>query len=469
MRENHSFVGNVASMVRDRMSRAFPWLYGGSAKHDFRRDYGWHETLCFRHFYEMYSRSGIAAAGVDKTIAKTWQTMPALWESEKPAESPAEKAIGEHFAKRRIWRALMEADRRSMVGEYAGAIILLKDGLTLDQPVTSVPSGVQSLAGIIPAWQGQLTVAEWDNDQTSDTYGEPIVFQYDEMAVGGSASTVRAGVRIHRDRMLIWSDDGTINCRSALEPGFDDLTDAMKIKGAGGEGFWKSSRGAPIITAPKGLSPQDVQRGMGAATPGDVIDKLNEQVDDFQSGFDKALMLGGFGVEPLTIALPQPKEFWEPCVQSFAASLSIPFKVLIGNVTGERASTEDANEWARTNMSRRDNRVLPILRDLVDRLIAWGVLDRKSWAIGWDSLLEDSPDDKLGRAEKMANINSTLGSEPAFLPDEIREAAGFAPSDEVEGFDEWQRERAAQRQQQAEDGPTQNIPPGDNHERSESH
>lgn len=449
-----SFVSNARSIIRDRLARAFPSAFGFSLKHDFSKDYGWPEQLTFDHFYGIYTRSGLAAAGVDKTIAKTWQTMPTLWESEKPAESKAEAEIRQHFTRKKIWRALMDCDRRSMVGCYAGAIILVRDGKKLDQPVDRVAKGIENLVGIIPAWEGQLTVVEWDNVEGSDTYGDPVFFQFDEQAVGDPSAVGKSQIRIHRDRVLIWSDDGTVNGSSALEPGFNDLIDAAKIKGAGGEGFWKSARGAPIIEAPKGVSPADVQRGMNAATPADVIDKLNATVDDFQSGFDKALMLGSFSVSPLTITLPQPKEFWELAAQGFAASISIPVKVLIGNVTGERASTEDANEWAQTNMSRRENRVLPILYDLIERLVIWGILDRRDWTVGWDSLLEASPDDKLDRAAKMATINQSSGTELAFLPDEIREAAGYKTSDEVEGFAEYLEQRRAD----AEDAPTQTIP-----------
>ncbi|SMC97030.1 phage portal protein [Novosphingobium sp. B1] len=456
MAAHSSIISNVSSVVRSRLQRAFPWAYGANSKHDYAADYGWPEELDFRHFHRMYSRSGLAAAAVDKTVAKTWQTMPALWESDEPTESEMEQTIRKHFARRKIWRALMDADRRSMVGCYAGAIILLRDGQKLDQPVGALAKGVQSVVGIIPAWEGQLTVVEWDTLETSDTYGEPLYFQFDEQAVCGNQATGKGQVRIHRDRVLIWSDDGTVNCRSALEPGFNDLTDAEKIKGAGGEGFWKSARGAPIIEAPKGVSAQDVQRGLNAATPAEVIDKLNEQVDDFQSGFDKMLMLGGFSVNPLTISLPQPKEFWEPCVQSFAASMSIPVKVLIGNVTGERASTEDAREWAQTNMSRRENRVLPILHEFVDRLVRWGVLEKRDWVVGWADLTESSPSEKMDLATKMATINSTLGNEPAFLPDEIRETAGFKSADDVEGFAEY----LAEREGRAEDAMTEADPSG---------
>lgn len=453
-----SLIGNVSSAVRSRLERLFPFAFANT-KHDYAKDYGWPDLLTFNHFHRMYCRSGIAASAIDKTIGKTWSTMPTLWESEKPAASPDEQTIAKHFAKRKVWRALMDADRRSLVGAYAGAIIMLRDGKKLDEPVDRVPGGVVGLAGIVAAWEGQLSVVEWDTARDSDTFGEPLIYRYDEQAVGDPANVSKQQLRIHRDRVLIFSDDGTLNCRSALEPGFNDLTDAEKIKGAGGEGFWKSARAAPVVEMPVGMTMDSLMTGMGAKTPDEARDKLNDKVDEFQAGFDKFLMLGGMTAKPMQIQLPQPKQFWEPCVQSFAASMSIPFKVLVGNVTGERASTEDAREWAETCMSRRENRVLPILHDLIDRLVAWGVLPNKPWVVGWASLLEASPDDMLGRAKIMADINTSAGSEPAFLVDEIREAAGFKPSDEVDGFAEALDDIRQRRRDQAEDAPTVSMPP----------
>ncbi|WP_311271052.1 anti-CBASS protein Acb1 family protein [Sphingobium sp. WCS2017Hpa-17] len=453
-----SFVANAYSHRRARASRLAAWGYSPNTKHDYRDDYGWPETLTFDDFYRMYSRSGLAKAAIDKTVDKTWETMPALWESEKPGDTADEKAIAKHFAKRKIWRSLMDTDRRSMVGAYAGAIILLRDGQKLDQPVTALRKGIETLAGIIPAWEGQLDVAEWDITEGSDTYGEPLFFHFNEQAVGDAKNTKLNQTRIHRDRVIIWSDDGTVNCSSALEAGFNDVSDAEKIKGAGGEGFWKSARGAPVVESKEGVTLEDMMRGMGAASADEVRDKLNEKADDFNAGFDKFLMMGGFTVKPLSIALPQPKEFWEPCVQSFAASLSMPFKELIGNITGERASTEDAAGWARTCMGRRENRVMPLIQELVDRLVRWTILPAKDWVVGWTSLLEASPDDKLDRASKMSAINAQSGDEPVFLPDEIRDEAGFKSADEIEGWDEFMREREERKRQEAEDAQTETIP-----------
>lgn len=240
--------------------------------------------------------------------------------------------------------------------------------------------------------------------------------------------------------------------------------DLDKIKGSGGEGFYKSARGTLIIEAPAGVSGMDIQKMTGSASPEEAKKQLDEKVDDLASGFDKAAMFGGFTAKPLTVTIPQPKEFVEASLQSIAASVQMPVKVLIGNVTGERASTEDAKEWARTCMSRRVNLAIPQIRGLVRRLVAWGALPDKPWEVGWTSLLDATPDEQLDRAVKMASINSQAkaSGELVFLPDEVRETAGFAPSDEVEGWDEFMAEQEERARQAAEDGPAQNIPSGDN-------
>lgn len=439
-------------------SKRFKWLsdlwagtFGGNTKHDYYHDYGWPTCLDFDNFYRAYTRSSLAAAGVNKTIEKTWETLPALWETEKPAESKLEEDIRRHFDKVGIWRALMNVDRRSMVGRYAGAILVLRDGKPMHEPVNRVRGNIEGLAGVIPGWEGQLEVAEWDEVMTSDRYGEPTYYQFNQSAVGDPQGGGRNTIRIHHDRVIIFSEDGTVNARSALEAGYNDIIDAEKVKGAGGEGFWKSSRGTPVIQAPTGVTPQDVMRGMAASSGAELQEKLNEQVDSVARGFDKAYMMGGFGVSTLAITLPQPKEFWEIPAMQFAASLSIPFKVLIGNVTGERASTEDGAEWNQTCMSRRDNRVKPQIHELIGRLVRWGVLPERDWTIGWDDLAEATATDKIERAHKMAEINAKSLNEPVFLPDEIREAGGFAPSQEIEGWDEFMAERMAEMEGRAED------------------
>ncbi len=441
-----AFLANASSVVRDRLARAFPLAY--TTKHDHRRDFGWPENIQFGQYHSMYCRNSLANAAVDKTIAKCWETLPALWEQEdSPAETTLEIAIAKHFSDKGIWRAFMQTDRRSMVGAYAGALILVRDGKKLNEPVDRAPLGITSIAGVIPIWEGQLRVSMWDSDPMSETYAKPLLFEFTEAEFGNTDGKPQTPMTIHASRILIWSEDGTVDGRSDLEPGFNDLIDAEKVRGAGGEGFWKTSRGAPVIEVNKEISPEDIKRMLGS----DGIQKLDEKVDNFNSGFDKMLLLGGMTATPLTITLPQPEEFWTIAVQGFAASMQIPFKVLVGNITGERASTEDEKGWARACMSRRMNVCIPMLQEFVRRMVAWGILPPKEWAIGWASLLDATPDEMLERAIKMAEIDAKRPDERVFLPDEIREMAGFAPSEDVDGWDEFIADRDAVRDEAAED------------------
>lgn len=401
-------------------------------KHNHYKDFGWPEHLTFNEFYRMYRRNSIAQAAIEKTIAKTWETFPALWESEKPADSKAEKDVAEHFNERGIWRALMTADKRSMIGAYGAAILVIADGKQMSEPVERGSLGIDALVEVIPVWEVQLTAGPLITDPKSADYGKPTNYSFTEAALTKSGQG--RAVTVHPDRIIIWSEDGSLNGESSLESGYNDLLDMEKVKGAGGEGFWKTSRGAPIIEAPEGLKKSDIAKSLGT-TEANLIDKVNEQLDNFQSGFDKGLMLGGMTAKPMTINLPNPDPFFNIPLQCFAASFNMPIRILVGNQTGERASTEDAREWAKVNMGRRVNLVLPALREIVKRLKEFGILSDANWQIGWDDLTDATAAERMDRASKMSEINSRTfsGDEPAFFPDEIREAAGYKTLAEVAG------------------------------------
>jgi len=265
------------------------------------------------------------------------------------------------------------------------------------------------------------------------------MFSFNEAAVPSANQTgAQRQFEVHPDRVIIWSADGTIHARSALEPGYNDLMDADKIKGAGGEGFWKNAKAAPVFEVDKEARLSDMARTMGVAES-EITDAMNEQVDDWQRGFDKLLMLQGMTAKTLNIAMPSPEHFFAAPVQSFAASMMIPQKILIGNQTGERASMEDQEDWARVNMSRRRGICYPLIRDMIRRFEAVGILPDRDWRIKWDDLTDSSPADKMDRAVKMSEINGRALTDPLgggreiFTADEIREAVGMQPLDQIDG------------------------------------
>tara|TARA_R110000851_G_C13102466_1_gene568895 strand:- start:27080 stop:28480 length:1401 start_codon:yes stop_codon:yes gene_type:complete len=427
-----SNVVRLANAAQRTLGSMFPGFFP-TAKHDHYRDFGFPADLSFQQLYAMYLRNGIAHAGVSKTIGKTWQDQPFLLEKERDGsegadtdETTIEAEIRKRFAKLRLWQHLAEADGRSLVGKYAGVILRLGDNQTFDKPAAFVPGGLDGLVELIPAWEGQLTVAEWDQDQLSETYGQPKMFAFNEANVATGLANHRA-FNIHPSRVIIWSKDGTVHGRSALEPGFNDLMTMEKISGAGGEGFWKNAKSAPVFEVDKDAKIAEMAKAMGVAQA-DLADAMNDQVEDWQKGFDQLLMIQGMQAKTLGITLPSPEHFFNIALQAFAASLSIPLKILVGSQTGERASTEDSDDWAQTNMARRANVVVPNIMMLVERLVGFRILPEKDWFLDWPDLTEASMGEKIDRAGKMADVNQKTGTtEWVFTPEEIRKTVGYEP------------------------------------------
>ncbi len=430
----------LANYAQRRLGSMFPGFPGVSPKHDHYKDFGYPERLTFEQLYRMYSRNGVAAAGVDKTVRKTWQNNPYLLEQERDGsqkgtakETATEKAIRQRFDELRIWTRLAEADRMSMVGAYAGVILRFADGLPFNRPVTKVPGGLMGLVEFIPAWQGQLTVSQWDTVETSETYGQPQMFQFSESAIGTTKQQPR-NIMIHPDRVIIWSKDGSVNGSSSLEPGYNSLVDMEKVRGAGGEGFWKNAKSAPVFEVDKEAKIDQMAKAMGVSIE-DLADKMNEQVADWNAGFDQLLMIMGMQAKTLNVTLPSPEHFYAVALQDFAASMNIPVKILVGMQTGERASQEDADEWAQTNMSRRANQTIPNIMLLINRLEQVGILDEHDWYLDWADLTEASMSEKIERANKMADTNQKMGDTIyVFTDDEIRAAVGYEPLQDADKY-----------------------------------
>lgn len=433
----------LANFISRRIETMFPGYFTG-VKHNHYDDFGFPKEVTFELLYSMYSRNSLAKAAVDKTTRKTWQDPP--WLLEKPRdgsegavkkETRLEKAIRQHFADIRFWTKLMEADRRSLVGRFSAVILRIADGKPTSEPLEYVSGGLEALVDVIPVWEGQLRVSQYDTDVSSMGYGEPLMFEYDEAATGSqisgaTATTLRSRkLTVHPSRVVIWSIDGTMDQDSALKAGYNDLLTIEKIVGAGGEGFWKNAKQAPVFEMDKEADIQKMAKAMGIPVE-KVADIMNEQVADWQKGFDEVLMVQGMTAKSLKVELPDPESFFMNALQSFTASFDIPLKVLVGTQTGERASTEDASQWNQTCNFRRKNTVIPNILRVVKVLVSCGILKvNPEWFVDWTDLTESTMLEKIDRAGKMAKVNKDFG-DIVFMPSEIRASVGYEPVDEAD-------------------------------------
>lgn len=412
------------------------------AKHDHYKDFGWPNPgmIQFQECYQMYCRNGIAAALVAVTTGKTWETHPFLLEKPRDGsegkatrETTLEAAIRKRFAKIRGWQSLMEADRRSQVGCYAGVILRLADGLNWDQPVGAVKDGFNGLVEIIPAWEGQLRVSQWVTDPASEDYGKPQMWQFEEQAIGEVQSGAGRSLMIHPDRVVVWSEDGTVHNRPGLEVVFNACMTAEKVSGAGGEGFYKNARNNPVISANEGARLDQMAKAYGM-TLEQLNEAMSQQVAKFNRGFDYGLFLQGMEAKALGITLPSPEHFHDIAVQEVCAAKRVPKKVLVGSQTGERASTEDAREWGQTINSRRTNETIPNIMAVVDRLVQFGMLPENDYTVAWTDLTEASISEKIDRVTKMAEANAKLATQGEFYftPEEVRAVIDLEPLSEEE-------------------------------------
>jgi len=174
---------DIKQFVVNAMTRGLcsimPGLFGSDTKHrDFYNDYGYPHAIDFAMYHNMWERNGYATAGVNHAIETCWQDFPFLVEREETHDKTVlEKELITQLERLQFWSKLSEVDKYSRVGEYSGAIFRFRDDKAFDQPVDRVVGGLDGIAEIIPAWQGQLIPIEFDTVEASETYGSVTMYQ----------------------------------------------------------------------------------------------------------------------------------------------------------------------------------------------------------------------------------------------------------------------------------------------------
>lgn len=379
-------------------------------------EYGFKQELTFDDLHKLYRRGGIAHGAVNKLVANCWRTNPQVIEGEQSDESgdvtPWEREINQVFT-HRFWRAFAKADTRRLVGRWSGILLHVKDSRGWDQPVIKG----KALQKITPVWASALTVGSRDNA------GAITMWQYIESLSDGST----AQRKIHPDRVLIIGDmsDDEIGF---LEPGYNACVSLEKVEGGSGESFLKNAANKQNINFDAGVDFNNVASMYGVSVD-ELQERYNEAARELNIGNDVLLITQGAQVTPLVSAVSDPSPTYDVNLKTFSASVDIPSRIIVGNQSGERASTEDQIYFNSRCQSRRGDLSFDV-EDMVDKLIYLQIIKPVAkFSIVWDELNEQSSSDKLDSAVKMSDINQTslaLG-ERVFTVAEIRVAAGYEP------------------------------------------
>jgi hypothetical protein len=401
-------------------------------------DYGYPQALTFDNYYAMFTRNGIARAGVMRHVEKTWETNPWIVEGEegdKPRTdwTPWEKQLARVVRDLRLWSRLSAADWRGRVGQYSALYLTFADNQSPDQPV--VPGS--RLLSAKPLFEAQLLPTTWHDDPKTPDFGMPSMYQLKQFNPEDANPANNTSFKIHPDRIHIiaeGAEDDSIYGVPALQAGFNSLLDIEKIRGSGGEGFWKAARGAWALEGE--VQPQQLATMLGVEQD-KVAAALHDPAADFASGMDKLLMLGGMKAQSLTFSVPRPMEFFEVAAQDFAASVSCPLPELIGQQISQRSSEENSRAWQQTIMSRRRQFMGPNIEGLIRHLMRLGAIPKmERFYVQWDDLTDATAGEKLDNARKMSEINrnnAMSGLSPSFTENDMRETGGYDADKALDG------------------------------------
>jgi len=420
---NHAL--NDARMARARMGLMAPTMGLDNKRHSAWCEYGFPEQVTYENLYALYRRGGIAHGAVEKLVGKCWQTNPEIIEGDDADESE-NKTTWEKKSKQvftnRLWRAFADADRRRLVGRYAGILLHIRDGKDWNLPAIK-GRGLQKVS---VAWAGSLTVSEWDTGLNSKTYGQPKMWQYAERLPNGSSRRVN----IHPDRVFIlgdYSDDAI----GFLEPAYNAFVSLEKVEGGSGESFLKNAARQLALSFDKEIDFASLA-SMYNVSIDELQDRFNDAAREMNRGNDVLLSLQGASVTSLVSPVSDPSPTYNVNLQTAAAGVDIPTRILVGNQQAERSSTEDQKYFNARCQSRRGELSFEI-EDFCDKLIELQVIDAVvQKAVIWDDLSAQSDSEKLDAAIKMAQINSAsiaTGEQP-FTGEEIRTVAGYEGSPE---------------------------------------
>lgn len=417
-------VTNDRAMQASRMAAAFPNGSIDSKRSNAWCSFGFPDNPQFEFYHNLYERYALANAAVSRLNDNCFQTEPeviqGLPESRATAATAWEKKFTTLAKRIGLWEKFREADKRRLVGRYSGLILKVRDSKRFNEDLGRI--GEAQLVGLIPAWEGQLTVTEWDTNELSEFYGEPKMYQFVEAPTGGSPGR---NVEVHPSRVIILGDlrDGT----NFLAPGLNSLINIFKITGSGAEGMVKVAARQLGINFDVGTDLEGIVRASGAEALG-LQGLFDEVTTGMNSGIDQTIVTQGATVTPLASAVPDPKNHFDINLQEYSASVDIPSKILVGNQAGSLASDQDQKYMNKRCQGRRIHRLTPDIEYIIKRLTDCGVLKATESSVLWDDLTESSQSDRFATAKTLAEICQMLlatGDAP-FTAEEIRETAGFS-------------------------------------------
>ena len=390
--------------------------------------YGYAVNPTFADMLQAYERHPAAHGAVHRLLDKCWQSLPRIKSPASDEETPWEQRTAAVLRSVNAWAKLRDLDRRNMVGRYAAVIYRVADGKSLREPLERA----SRLVDLVPLYEDQLQVTQWDGDTTSPTYGQPLMCQYKSRRVttGDNQGQPIEWADVHPSRVQILAEGSVGDMFDGvpmLRAGFNSLVDLEKISGGSGESFLKNSARTLVFQYEKDTSVQAIGENGERVS---VRQAHEEQARALNRNQDSSIVMQGGTASTLQTSTHDPEPSFVVAANLFSASVRIPFVILFGQQTGRLASDEDKADFAARAKSRQVNELTPMLEQFIRRMQAAGIIDPGEFEIEWPDVAAPSEQEKveLLKAYTAAMREAfSAGVQGLFEADELRRVVGFEP------------------------------------------
>jgi len=417
---------------------------------------GYPTIVNFHNHWNMFTRFGIAKAGIIRIVNKCWQVAPTITDGEykKDEERPQtkfEKDLSVLIEKHQLFTRLKGLDKRQRVGRYGGIIPIVKEPIKTkpEEPMSKL-RGVDSVLKLLPVYESQIDTNQVNtiSDLSDPNYGSPEYYNFREDVNGDRNPLASSSYELNATRVFAYAegaDDGSIFGVPANEAGYNDLLTLEKIIASGGEGHFKNAKQRVVYNVKDSqIASSLANKEVDPKTGKTKKESWDENNDRFHSGFDTSMILYGMDAQTLQSTLSDPTAPFTIALNSYCASIECPVTILIGQQTGRLASDEDNTAWNGVAEARCNNELTPMIKSFIDYMVKIGALTapNNEVVITWPDFSEPRQTDKLEVASKMAEINKKAydagRQDPVFSESEIRKASGHEESntDDMEDFTE---------------------------------
>lgn len=414
-REN--FLVNALAATVGRLRSMYAGVNGNTKRTKLWDEFGYPDQVGFEQYYRAYERNAVAHAAVHKLLDSCWVDNPTIIDGDQAREAtkttPWEKQVTRLLKKH--WPKIKDADRRNLIGRYSALLIQFKDGREWHLPVDRTLVGQlkeQSIVKLIPAWESQVKPGNFDTDTMSETYGQPVSFNFNEQPVGddGTYGPVR-GVTVHPERIIILSegseDENMLSGVPFLRAGYNKLLDLEKVSGGSAEGFLKNASRQLSIAFDSASEMENINRMAKEAGYKDLGEAMNDKMTKMNRGTDAALVMQSGQASVLSVAAADPAPTWTVTANEFAASIQCPFTIQFGQQTGRLASDEDKTDWAKRCNGRRWGFMSAVVTAILERFWTLGAIEPPASGevtLAWSDLLAPSEKEKIANMQAMADV-----------------------------------------------------------------